>query len=196
LNSQQGSLLGITHEQVAQAIAAAAERTYLLECGFSGYEVNELFFINSTPLDFGKHRAKWLLLPYCSKDLECKYRKTPGCDECGECLIADGYGLAKAFNLTPYTIQSFEHLMSVLKTDCSGSDDIYLGSCCEAFYAKHQSEMRDISAKGILVNLDSTTCYDLGKGTTAYKGEFDNQTQLNIDLIEKTLRLLNAASNM
>jgi lipoate-protein ligase A len=56
--------------------------------------------------------------------------------------------------------------------------------------------MRDISAKGILVNLDSTTCYDLGKGTTAYKGEFDNQTQLNIDLIEKTLRLLNAASNM
>ena len=81
--------------------------------------------------------------------------------------------------------------MQVLSQECQDRDGMYVGSCCEAFYAKHQQEMEQIRARGILVNLDSTTCYDLGKGTDAYKGRFDNKTFLNLVLIEKTLRHLN-----
>ena len=92
--------------------------------------------------------------------------------------------------MQPITVQSFEHLIEVLQSYCEDRDGLYVGSCCEAFYAKHQKEMEAIRATGLLINLDSTTCYDLGKGTMAYKGYFDNQTTLNFDLIEKTLRRL------
>jgi len=51
--------------------------------------------------------------------------------------------------------------------------------------------MEAVPVPGVLVNLDSTTCYDLGKGTDAYKGKFDNKTFLNIELLEKTIRLIN-----
>jgi lipoate-protein ligase A len=97
--------------------------------------------------------------------------------------------------MTPITVQSFEHLMEVLSGPCSSEEGMYVGSCCEAFYSKHQSEMEDVKAKGVLVNLDSTTCYDLGKGTNAYKGDFENKTSLNLSLITKILRHLHDFSD-
>jgi lipoate-protein ligase A len=87
--------------------------------------------------------------------------------------------------MEPFSIQSFEHLMEVLDRIRSSPDGCFLGSCCEAFFAKHQREMRATGARGVLVNLDSTTCYDLGKGTDAYAGRFDHQTEMNVALIEK-----------
>ena len=90
-------------------------------------------------------------------------------------------------------MQSFEHLMDTIQSKCAGENGIYVGSCCEAFFAKHQAEMAQIDASGVLINLDSTTCYDLGKGSQAYKGRFDNKTFLNMDLIHKTLRRLNVS---
>jgi lipoate-protein ligase A len=51
--------------------------------------------------------------------------------------------------------------------------------------------MEQAKARGVLVNLDSTTCYDLGKASLAYRGNFDNKTNLNLNLIAKTLRNLN-----
>jgi lipoate-protein ligase A len=81
-----------------------------------------------------------------------------------------------------------------LQGQCSEADGMYVGSCCEAFYAKHQREMEQAAARGVLVNLDCTTCYDLGKGSEAYKGNFENKTTLNYRLIEKMLRLLHAGN--
>ena len=81
--------------------------------------------------------------------------------------------------------------MLTLEEKTSRSGGIYIGSCCEAFYSKHRLEMEALPASGILVNIDSTTCYDLGKGSDAYKGKFDNKTFLNISLLEKTIRLIN-----
>ncbi len=185
-----GEILGIAPDTVADAVASAADRLHLMDGDFDRHEVNELFLVNMKPEDLSVQRPKWLLLPYCSKSLACPYRDVPGCDECGMCEIGDCHALARSFGLDPITIQSFEHLMDVLRERCSGQDGMYVGSCCEAFYAKHQKEMEDIDARGLLINLDSTTCYDLGKGSEAYKGRFDTKTDLNISLIEKTLRHL------
>jgi lipoate-protein ligase A len=187
----EGQILGIAPERVADAVAAAGERLHLLGGDFSRGEVNELFFLNIKPEELSAQRPKWLLLPYCSKSLACPYRDIPGCDECGACEIGDCYALARSFGLDPITVQSFEHLMDVLRERCANQDGLYVGSCCEAFYSKHQSEMEEVDARGLLINLDSTTCYDLGKGSDAYKGRFDNKTFLNIQLIEKALRHLN-----
>jgi len=191
LYSYPGELLGIGAGEISEAVAAAAERLELVGDVFSQLEVNELFFINTTPMNLTDFRPLWLLLPYCSKNLDCEFRSIPGCNECGQCEIGDSLGLAKCAGLEPITIQSFEHLMQVLQTVCRPSRGFFVGSCCEAFYSKHQKEMEAVGVPGVLVNLDSTTCYDLGKGSAAYKGHFDNKTTLNMDLIQKIVTYLN-----
>ncbi len=189
----EGSVLGMRPDQVAEAVAAAGDRLLLMGGEFTRGEVNDLFMLNLTPRELSLYRPKWLLLPYCSKDPDCEYRKIPGCDQCGGCEIGECFDLAHSLDMTPVTVQSFEHLMEVLNTQCSGEEGMYIGSCCEAFYSKHQSEMEQARARGVLVNLDSTTCYDLGKGTRAYRGDFDNKTSLNLSLINKTLRHLHGS---
>lgn len=188
--SSDGEVLGITPDMIAQAVGDAAERFGLWNGEFSLEEVNELFFVNMRPGDEAAYTPKWLLLPYCSKALWCEFRHIPGCSECGNCEIGTACETGRDMGMTPITVQSFEHLMEILETRCLEAGGMYVGSCCEAFYAKHQKEMEAIGAKGILVNLDSTTCYDLGKGTLAYKGKFDVKTSLNMALIEKTLKRL------
>ncbi len=192
LDTYDGHFWGIDSEKVAQAVGEAAERLVLSDRDFSRSEVNDLFLVNVRPDELVLHRPRWLLLPYCSKSLECYYRTIPGCDECGLCEIGECCELARSFDMQPITIQSFEHFMEVLHSQCSGQDGLYVGSCCEAFYAKHQEEMKQVNARGVLVNLDSATCYDLGKGTMAYTGHFDNKTLLNMPLIKKTLGNLHA----
>jgi lipoate-protein ligase A len=193
LESYDGQILGVPPASVADGVASAGERRDLLDWDFSRKEANDLFLLNIAPSELGKQRPRWLLLPYCSKNLDCPFREVPGCDECGACEIGDCMALARAFDLVAITVQSFEHLMDVLRSECSGTDGIYVGSCCEAFYSKHQREMEEVRARGVLVNLDCTTCYDLGKGSAAYRGRFDNKTYLNVSLIEKTIRHLHAA---
>ena len=186
-----GEIIGIAPDTVAQAVASAGEKLLLTREDFSRTEINELFLLNLSPEQLLSCRPRWLLLPYCSKNLDCTYRRVPGCDECGACQIGECFAIARSFNMDPITVQSFEHLMEFLRDRCAHQEGIYVGSCCEAFYSKHQREMEQVNARGVLVNLDSTTCYDLGKGMSAYKGSFDNKTSLNLPLIEKTLRRLN-----
>lgn len=195
LRTYDGEILGIEPSRIGEAVGGAAERLLLAGRSFSRREANELYFLNLSPDDVFRRPARWLLLPYCSKDPQCEYRQVPGCNECGDCEISDCYALARSFGMEPITVQSFEHLMEVLQGQCPQSEGMYVGSCCEAFYAKHQREMEQAEACGVLVNLDCTTCYDLGKGSEAYRGNFENKTTLNFPLIEKVLRLLHAGNS-
>lgn len=185
-----GQIWGVDVHEVAQAVGTAGARAVLIDGCFSPSEANDLLLVNLSPKDIARYKPRWLLLPYCSKNLDCPYRMRPGCDECGQCEIGEGFEIARQFGMIPLTIQSFEHLMNVLWGVCTDPRGMYVGSCCEAFYAKHQKEMERVPARGVLVNLDSTTCYDLGKGISAYQGRFDNKTNLNMYLITKTLRRL------
>lgn len=192
-DNYDGRVLDVEPAQIALAISEAARRLKIVNGQMSLRDANELFFVNIKPEEMDESVPRWLLLPYCSKNIDCEYRDIPGCSECGECEIGACYEIAREFNLEPLTVQSFEHLMDTIQSKCAGENGIYVGSCCEAFFAKHQAEMAQIDASGVLINLDSTTCYDLGKGSQAYKGRFDNKTFLNMDLIHKTLRRLNAS---
>jgi lipoate-protein ligase A len=183
-----GELLGISPDEVARAVAAAAARRGL-KPAFSEAEAAELFLVNLQPGKPAPEPARWLLLPYCSKPPECEYRYLPDCAQCGDCQFAPLYELGRALGLEPVSVQSFEHLMESLAL-IRRRGGAFVGSCCEAFYCKHQKEMEAAGARGILVNLDSTTCYDLGKGMDAYAGHYDNQTFLNAGLIEKVARLV------
>ncbi len=188
LEQRPGGLVGISPPQVARAVAQAAARRRLCP-PFTPGEAAELFLVNLEPEQVGRARARWLLLPYCAKPLDCPYRSLARCDQCGDCQFAPLYQLAREIGLTPVSVQSFEHLMDCLAM-VRRRGGAFVGSCCEAFYCKHQMELEDSGTRGILVNLDSTTCYDLGKGMEAYLGRFDNQTEMNLALVEKAARLM------
>ncbi|MCB2185803.1 MAG: DUF116 domain-containing protein [Deltaproteobacteria bacterium] len=188
LAGQDGGFLGISPEELAGAVGRAAARQDLARL-FSPLEASELFLVGLEPTALGRRPASWLLLPYCSKPVDCDFRKVPDCGRCGECQFADLYQLSGELGLAPVSIQSFEHLHAVLQ-DLAGRGESFVGSCCEAFFCKHQREMLATGAQGVLVNLDSTTCYDLGKGMEAYVGRFDHQTSMNTELLGKVARVM------
>ena len=65
----------------------------------------------------------------------------------------------------------------------------YIGCCCDAFQLKRQEAFKKAGLPGLLIDIENTTCYDLNQEKAAYKGGFENQTHLRLDLLEKVLRL-------
>jgi lipoate---protein ligase len=191
LAGSDGEFLGIGAQQVAQAVALAGARRDLAQC-FGEAEAAELFLVGLEPALVDQRPAGWLLLPYCAKPPDCEFRYVASCGQCGQCQYGPMYELAEELGLEPVSVQSFEHLMETLYM-VRDQQGCFVGSCCEAFYTKHQQEIEASGATGVLINLDSTTCYDLGKGMDAYAGHFDNQTQMNAALIEKVARVMGHA---
>ena len=89
--------------------------------------------------------------------------------------------------MRPVSIQSYENLEEMLQALRDGGAEAFVGSCCEPFYAKHRDDFERIGLPGILVDVDSSTCYDLGKEEDAYAGRYENQTALKLDLIERVV---------
>lgn len=134
-----------------------------------------------------------LLLPYCSKKPSCSWRQKQGCVQCGECTIGEAYQLAADNGMVPISINNFEELMEVLNDyklkDCPG----FLGCCCEPFYNKHRQDFLDIGLPGILIDIDNTTCYELGKDKDAKAGKYKRQTNLKLSLLRKVIdKLVNS----
>lgn len=190
LNSADHEIVGISREQFVDCVIQAAEKGAAPWPGFRAEDLNEVHPI-SMDLDMrGWQRPARLLLPYCAKDLKCPQRHEDGCDQCGLCDIGDMYDLADRCGIKPVTITSFEHLMAEIEDIGKTPGETYVGSCCQAFLAKHQHEMAEAGVKGVIVGLNSLTCYDLGKETDAYAGTFEKQSQMETALFSKVVRFL------
>jgi len=177
----------VSPEVLTDLILEAANKTKYSAYGMTVQEANSIYTVNNdadtifdTPIDV-------LLLPYCSKLVSCDLRYTDGCTACGQCSVGTAYNMAKKHGLTPITIQNFEHLMETIRTIEKNGSTGYLGCCCEGFYSKHREDFETVNLPGILINIDDQTCYDLGKAHQAYAGEFENQTNLRLGLLEKMI---------
>ncbi len=179
---------GIKEDDLLTAIKEVFKKWHLIEAGFTPKEANDIFLVNIS--DLGSFKPQVFLLPYCSKDTDCSLRYENNCTVCGLCTVGDAYGLSYEYGLEPVTITSFEDLMETFDKLKSKGIYEYIGSCCEAFYVKHQEEFFESGLKGLLINIENTTCYDLGKAKEAYKGRFESQTTLNLPLIRKTLSII------
>ncbi len=157
----------------------------LLPHGFDEEETHHLFPVLKT---FGKiKKPEVLLLPYCAKEIDCSYRNLQGCEECGRCSVGDASQMARSFGMEPITIQNYEDLESVLCHLKRSGVKGFVGSCCEPFYGKHRPDFERIGLPGILVDVESSTCYDLGQEKKAFQGQFENQTHLNLPLLQRVL---------
>ncbi len=189
-----GELIGTSADLLGRAIVEAARRGVVQWPGFSPEELNRIHPINAD-LDLpGFPAPRWLLLPYCAKDLACPLRHEDDCTRCGQCDIGTMYDLASARGLVPVSVTSFEHLMAVLERLARTPGASYVASCCEAFLAKHDQEMAATGVPGMIVALNSLTCYDLGKEQAAYAGRYGRQSRLDADLFVKTIDRLTSAA--
>jgi len=178
---------GITDSDLINAIDKALKKAGMTEFGIALSLTNRIFTVLGSFKEVMKKSPRHLLLPYCSKSLECGYRYRDDCIECGECSIGEAYRLGRERNLWVTTILSFENLMVTLEELKSKKTSSYIGCCCEAFYIKHLDDFEKSGVPGILIDIDNTTCYELGKQRDAYRGNFENQTELNINLLKRVL---------
>lgn len=176
---------GVKEDHLIHAVEEAIQKMDLLPHGFNEEETHHLFPVLNA---FGKvKRPEALLLPYCAKEVECSYRNQQGCDECGQCSVGEAIRMAKCFGMDSVTIQNYEELESTLRNLKRSGIRTFVGSCCEPFYGKHRPDFERIGLPGILVDLERSSCYDLGQEKKAFRGHFENQTRLNLPLLKRVL---------
>jgi len=176
---------GVTAADLVRTLGEALEKSSYPQFGIPADQVNSVFTVVKPLAEVPP--CSVVLLPYCAKLPECDYRYQEGCDQCGLCCIGDAFSLAEEMGFTPISIQSYEHLEQTLERLKEEGAVAFVGSCCEPFYAKHRDDFERIGLPGILVDVDSSTCYDLGREQDAYAGRFDNQTHLKLDLLARVL---------
>ncbi len=186
-NESRVRAAGFGPDDVAAAIGTALDKRQWLEFGFSPEQADRVFCANGSPRDILARPLSLLLLPYCAKKPDCQYRHEVGCEPCGGCTVGEAFELAERFGLRPVTITSFEHLMEVLPAARTEGVKAYAGCCCAAFFQKHYEDFRAARLPGVLLDICDTTCYDLDQAREAYHGRFEQQTRLDLPLLEKTL---------
>lgn len=167
-------------------IKEAVEKAEYVNLGFNIDEANALNCVNGNLVE-NINKASVLLLPYCAKFLECEYRSYDGCNECGRCSVGEAYQLAKQYHLKPITILNYKHLKEVLNNCRQDGVNSFIGCCCEAFFNKRQHVFRSSGMSGVLLDIDSVTCYDLEQENKALLGKFESQTNLKLTLLKKVI---------
>lgn len=193
--SESGSdFAGLGRPEFASAIEDAIGRLDHGRFGISTDDANGIFAIGEPMSVVAAIGATTLLLPYCAKPLNCDLRYSEECTECGRCDIGSAYALARELGLEVRTVTSFEHLMENLAEMKARGVPAFVGSCCEAFYMKHRCDMESHGVPGVLVDVGSDTCYDLGRTREAYAGAFEGETTIRLPLLEAVVRACAARS--
>ena len=183
----QPQIPGISSSDFVNAISKALEKIDTARFGIPLDLTNRIFTVNGSFAETIAKSPQHLLLPYCAKSLDCGWRYKRDCIECGECSISKAYEFGRNRKMQITTILSFEDLMETLEKFRLKGVSSYVGCCCEAFYTKHLEDFERSGIPAILIDIDNTTCYELGKEEEAYKGNFESQTDINIDLLKKVL---------
>ncbi len=181
--------MGVGADELAGTIWDAVRKGAYVSLGFSPEEADRINVAGGDLLSVLDRGATRLLLPYCAKETDCKLRHSRECDACGRCAIGDAYELGRELGLVPVTITSFEDLEAEWRRMAEEGVPAYVGSCCEPFFTKHRREFEETPVPGVLVDLESATCYDLGKAREAHEGRFEGHTELRFKLLEKVCRL-------
>ncbi|MFW9953077.1 MAG: DUF116 domain-containing protein [Candidatus Thorarchaeota archaeon] len=183
-------IFGVEPEELVQLMLEGAKKVSFKDIGISLEDSNHLMTVNFLPDEVLTQHFDYILLPYCAKLVGCDYRYIEGCIECGECTIGTVYTLANDLGIPVRTVQNFEHLIETISEFKEKGARGYIGSCCEAFYNKHHRDFLETEVPGLLVDVDDSTCYELGEQHEAYVGEFEGQTVLKLDLIMRLLAAL------
>lgn len=135
-------------------------------------------------------RATVMLVPYCAKLADCKFRFRDGCSECGKCEVGDAYAMARERGMRVVSITNFEHLQETLEGMRADEVPAYVGMCCESFYLKRHYAFEAAGIPAVLTDITGATCYELREEDLAYAGRFRAEAHLKLDVVEKVMRFV------
>ena len=135
-------------------------------------------------------RATVMLVPYCAKLADCKFRFRDGCSECGKCEVGDAYAMARERGMRVVSITNFEHLQETLSGMRSEEVPAYVGMCCESFYLKRHYAFQEAGIPAVLTDISGATCYELREEDLAYAGRFRAEAHLKVDVVEKVMHFV------
>lgn len=179
---------GITPEELIKAVRGCSDKTEFIKHNIPLKYYNDIYLVHRALSR--ENKIGHLLLPYCSKLPECRFRYSQGCSFCGKCSAGEAIKISEKYSISHTTIVSYEHLYKTLLKLKKSGVDYYAGCCCEAFYNKHKQDFEKADLPGILLNIDSTTCYDLGKENEAYSGDFEGFTNIKLGLLDRIFKLM------
>jgi lipoate-protein ligase A len=188
---------GLPFEDFVKPLDQCLEKTEIAKFGIPLEHCNLISVVNGSFEDVIQKRPSVLLLPYCAKLTGCDLRYAKGCRICGEdcCSIGPAWSMGRHRKMKVISIVSFEDLWDELMRMKASGVSAYIGCCCQPFFAKHVDDFKASGLPGILLDIDNTTCYDLDQAKQAYAGQFESQTQLNLDLLETVLQTSGGSCN-
>lgn len=180
---------GMTAEDFFKPLDQALSKIEIARFGLALEHCNQISVANGSFAEIIAKRPSVLLLPYCAKRTGCDLRYEKACRMCGEagCTIGPAWHLGLQRRMKIVSIVSFEDLWTELMRMKSRGVPAYIGCCCQPFFSKHVDDFIRSEIPGILLNIDNTTCYDLDQAKKAYAGQFESQTHVNLDLLDKVL---------
>ncbi|MFO8003198.1 lipoyl protein ligase domain-containing protein [Thioalkalivibrio sp.] len=135
-------------------------------------------------------QATVMLVPYCAKLADCKFRFRDGCSECGMCEVGDAYAMARERGMRVVSITNFEHLLETLEGMRAEEVPAYVGMCCESFYLKRHYAFEAAGIPAVLTDITGATCYELREEDLAYAGRFRAEAHLKLDVVEKVMHFV------
>jgi len=179
---------GIKPADFLKPLDLAMEKVAISDYGIPLRYCNQISVTNGSFDEIIKTRPSVLLLPYCSKALDCELRYMKECRACGNCSIGTSWTMGIEFGMKVRCVTSFEDLILELDNMKKDGDNSFIGCCCQPFFTKHAIDFEKAGVRGILVNIDSTTCYELDQVKEAYAGQFGSQTSVNLELLDTVLK--------
>jgi lipoate-protein ligase A len=178
---------GMSCEDFLKPLDQAFEKIRMASFGIPLEYCNQISVTNGPFEEVLRKKPSVLLLPYCAKLTTCELRYEKGCNLCGDCSIGDAWTRGLAERMEIVSIVSFEDLREELEKMRAAGVPAFIGCCCEPFFTKHVDDFDEAGVPGILLGIDNTTCYELDQAREAYAGRFENQTRVNLDLLDAVL---------
>lgn len=179
-------------EDMQIPLRMALEKVDIAQYGIPLELCNRINTTNGTFASIIAAQPQALLLPYCAKGQECSLRYERECVACGACSVGEAWNLGQEYGLETMCITKFEHLMAELTALKNKGITAFIGCCCHAFYVKHREDFEQLGLPGILIDIESTTCYELHESEAAHRGTFAAQTHVHLPLLTNVLQALQA----
>jgi lipoate---protein ligase len=182
---------GLPFEDFVKPLDQCLQKIEIAKFGIPLSHCNLISVVNGSFEEVIQKGPSVLLLPYCAKLTECDLRHKKKCRICGEdcCSIGPAWTMGRSRKMKVTSIVSFEDLWEELMRMKASGVAAYIGCCCQPFFAKHADDFKASGLPGILLDIDNTTCYDLDQAKQAYAGQFESQTRLNLELLERVLQI-------
>jgi lipoate-protein ligase A len=182
---------GLHFEDFVKPLDQCLEKIEIAKFGIPLEHCNLISVVNGSFEAVIRKRPSALLLPYCAKLTGCDLRYEKACRICGQrcCSIGPAWSMGRHRKMEVITIVSFEDLWHELMHLKASGVSAYIGCCCQPFFTKHLDDFKASGLPGILLDIDNTTCYDLDQAKQAYAGQFESQTNVNLELLETVLQM-------